>query len=306
MSRKSKTPNAGVLRTLRARAQSVTMHVTEEDDWDTDVPNVRFSRIIGVVVLLHVIAVGGILTFNQIGKKDDEAERFAASTPKAQSTTKLSPNELVPQNSRAPKFGDPSVRGLQHYRVTSGDNLMTIARQFDVPLKELEEVNRLGSGASLHAGAILFIPNKTITANAANDVQSVVDNQRRGVIPAHNKADGGGVVPVAMNPAVLEVEAPRAIPVTPAPAPAPPARPAVVAQQTPPPAPAKPAVAPTKQQKQNVRAVVQFYTVKKGDTAYRLGKRFGITPKKLLQINGIADAHNMQVGQKIRVPMKTQ
>ena len=101
MSRKSKTPNAGVLRTLRARAQSVTMHVTEEDDWDTDVPNVRFSRIIGIVVLLHVIAVGGILTFNQIGKKEDKAERFATSTPKAQSAIpKLSPTELVPENSR--------------------------------------------------------------------------------------------------------------------------------------------------------------------------------------------------------------
>ena len=91
MSRKSKTPNAGVLRTLRARAQSVKMHVTEEDDWDTDVPNVRFSRIIGVVVLTsRDRRRRGFLTFNQIGKKEDKAERFATSTPKAQSSSKLS------------------------------------------------------------------------------------------------------------------------------------------------------------------------------------------------------------------------
>ena len=306
MSRKSKKPNAGVLRTLRARAQSVTMHVTEEDDWDTDVPNVRFSRIIGVVVLLHVIAVGGILTFNQIGKKDDKAERIAASTPRAQTSTKVSSTNLGPENSRAPKFGDPSVRGLKHYRVTSGDNLMTIAREFDVPMSELEQVNNLTSGASLHTGLILYIPNKTITANASNDVQNVVDNQRRGVVTAKNRTDGAGIVPVAMNPAVLEVEAPRAMPV--APVPAPPARPVVVKQTPPPapPAPAKPAVAPTQQQKQNVRAVVKYYTFQKGDTAYSLGRRFGISHTKLLKMNGIADARNIQVGQKIRVPMKTQ
>ena len=115
---------------------------------------------------------------------------------------------------------------------------MTIARHFDVSMKELEEVNKLGSGASLHAGAILFIPNKTITATASNDVQNVVDNQSRGRVQANNRTDGSGFVPVAMNPAVLEVEAPRALPVTQAPAPRPvaPARPQV-AQQTPPPAP---------------------------------------------------------------------
>ncbi len=304
MSRKSKTSNGGVLRTLRARAQSVTMHVTEEDDWDTDVPNVRFSRIIGVVVLLHVIAVGGILTFNQIGKKEDNAESFAASTPKAQRSVKLSSTELVPENSRAPKFGDPAVRGLKHHRVSSGDNLMTIARQHDVSITALEEVNNLNSGAPLHPGFILYIPNKTITASASNDVQNVVDNQSRGRVVANNRASGSGVVPVAMNPAVLEVDTSRAAPI-----PQPTSRPTVpdsptIVRETPPSAPVPPTVAPTKQK--DVRAVVKYYTFQKGDTAYSLGRRFGISHTKLLQMNGISDPRTIQVGQQIRVPMKTQ
>ena len=56
----------------KARAQvKLAANVTEEQDWYLDTPHARLTRIFTVVILLHVIAVGGILAFKMVDKASD-------------------------------------------------------------------------------------------------------------------------------------------------------------------------------------------------------------------------------------------
>ena len=56
----------------QARARmKLSANVTEEQDWYLDTPDVRLTRIFAVVILLHVIAVGGIFAFKMVDKASD-------------------------------------------------------------------------------------------------------------------------------------------------------------------------------------------------------------------------------------------
>jgi hypothetical protein len=46
----------------------------------------------------------------------------------------------------------------------------------------------------------------------------------------------------------------------------------------------------------------QEYTVVKGDSPYRIAKKFKITPEELMKENGITDPKKIQIGQKLKIP----
>src|SRR6186997_1425451 len=53
-------------------------HVTGESDWEVEVPQIRMSRAFAVMLVLHIVAVGGLFAFRIWGrdaeKKDAAAE----------------------------------------------------------------------------------------------------------------------------------------------------------------------------------------------------------------------------------------
>ena len=48
---------------MYAKTQKVDARMGNSRDWNTDVPNIKLSRAFVVVLILHVVAVGGILAF---------------------------------------------------------------------------------------------------------------------------------------------------------------------------------------------------------------------------------------------------
>src|SRR6202011_1567083 len=66
---------------LRAAAQRSAAKYTEED-YSAEEPNVRLSRAFVVVLLLHVVAVGGIFAFSAL--KDRQASGSVAKTDKVE------------------------------------------------------------------------------------------------------------------------------------------------------------------------------------------------------------------------------
>ncbi len=66
----------------------------------------------------------------------------------------------------------------------------------------------------------------------------------------------------------------------------------------------KPNYAPVKRTKYSVvsgRAKAKYYTVKKGDTLYSIGFRYGYSYLQLAKWNNISAPHNIYVGQKIKL-----
>ncbi len=46
----------------------------------------------------------------------------------------------------------------------------------------------------------------------------------------------------------------------------------------------------------------RFYTVRQGDTAYRIAKRFGISVGRMMAANGLSDPRDLRVGLTLRIP----
>jgi 2',3'-cyclic-nucleotide 2'-phosphodiesterase/3'-nucleotidase len=73
-----------------------------------------------------------------------------------------------------------------------------------------------------------------------------------------------------------------------------PTKPSVPSTPAKPSQPAKPAPAPETSSK--------MYVIKKGDTLYRIGIKFGVDWKTIAHLNGITNVYRLQIGQKIMIP----
>lgn len=66
-------------------------NVTGEDDWEVDVPQIRMSRAFGVMLVLHLVAVGGLFAFHMFGRDDHAAREQAGLTPPDAGTPPAAP-----------------------------------------------------------------------------------------------------------------------------------------------------------------------------------------------------------------------
>ncbi len=306
------------LHTLWAKPHRFSAHVTEEQDWHTEVPNVRLARVFGIVLILHVVAVGGILAFKMIEKSSTVPERVSTA-PEAEEAAGAP--EAVPAAPKAIDYeqpdvniivDDPSRLGMKHYRVRSGDNLLEVAMRLGVSVSEIEELNKLDKGNELYAGQVLLVPNRKISALPAEDIQRLLGEPIPDqIIKAETGAVMEGVVekvelivetaqksvPAAapvVKPAVpLEGSAANAPILKPLPAEAP-AAPVVERPRAEPAVSAAPVIGST--------ANTKSYVVQPGDTPYGIARRFGVDFNQLMKVNGIADPTLLKVGAELRIP----
>jgi LysM repeat protein len=166
-------------------------------------PNMKLSRALLIVLVLHVVAVAGIIAFNTI--KTREAVNVAVVDPIAPSlssansaTTETAtnpPNELtqvavktetkIPEQTveLAKKAGPaedalPSKASTKSamiadsgklYTVVRGDNPVTIARRFHVSYDALLELNQISDPRKLRIGTKLHIPEREETNRHKSD-----------------------------------------------------------------------------------------------------------------------------------------
>src|ERR1700758_3050588 len=153
-------------------------------------PNMKLSRALLIVLLLHVVAVSGIIAFNAIktressfvptvpaytenklpntapvhadGAKPPDAVARKESAPR--NDAKLSHSLSNDQHAKAPSFakataGKPPSSG-KTYIVKKGDNPVTIARRLKVSYDDLIALNHIEDPHKLRIGQKLLIPAK--------------------------------------------------------------------------------------------------------------------------------------------------
>jgi len=174
----------------KAFSQSkLAANVTEEADWYLDTPDVRLTRIFMVVLILHVIAVGGILAFKMIDKAAGSAPMQLASKSSvpAEAVTnsvEVSGQEQVAASASAATqaaavapvvdaVAKPAVSqtgkvasGEGQYKVLAGDSLPEIARELGVSADALRKANDIRSDNELYPGRWLDIPKANAVAEA--------------------------------------------------------------------------------------------------------------------------------------------
>ena len=181
---KIKMPN--LLRRKKLRATTARRSLTVPNDMDYEEmsePNMKLSRALLIVLVLHVVAVAGIIAFNAIKTRQGSlpppplARNVSAKTAEAPLATEpvVKEKESGPMNhAEEKKPAHTSVakeeQRVKHnakssaadsgktYIVAKGDNPVTIARKFKVSYDSLVALNHIDDPRKLKIGQKLLIP----------------------------------------------------------------------------------------------------------------------------------------------------
>jgi LysM repeat protein len=151
-------------------------------------PNMKLSRALLIVLVLHIVAVAGIIAFNTIKTREagsaSAAESIATASPATLAEpTAATPNEVaqvgVPVKTRTmektaehakppPKTSGVADSG-KIYVVVKGDNPVTIARHLKISEADLLELNAITDPRKLQIGQKLRIPEHTTPSKSKAD-----------------------------------------------------------------------------------------------------------------------------------------
>jgi LysM repeat protein len=166
-------PNLFKFRRKRLRATAVRRPVragaATADYGELAEPSMKLSRALLIVLLLHVVAVAGIIAFNAI-KTRHVSVPLSSTTPRAIGPTSVEskPRASMPSSSAPQKTGAKSQPKIadsrKTYVVAKGDNPVTIARKLKVSYDDLILLNHIDDPRKLKIGQKLLIPEKAKTA----------------------------------------------------------------------------------------------------------------------------------------------
>jgi len=121
-------------------------------------PSMKLSHALFIVLLLHVVAVAGIIAFNAIKTRQTSLllSPTATTIGVAQANTKPQPLPAAQKTKPQAKVSDSG----KTYVVAKGDNPVTIAKKFKVSYDDLVTLNHIDDSRKLKIGQRLLIPEK--------------------------------------------------------------------------------------------------------------------------------------------------
>jgi LysM repeat protein len=183
-----KLPQLLTRKKLRATAARRALGAAEMDYEEMSEPNMKLSRALLIVLVLHVVAVAGIIAFNTIKTRQgplppisnesatakvapitsakSEAPAVIPSTRSDESKIAKVPPKPVTKDDRKSENTKPAVNNstksdaLKTYVVAKGDNPVSIARKHKVPYDDLMAANHIDDPHKLKIGQKLVIPAK--------------------------------------------------------------------------------------------------------------------------------------------------
>jgi len=282
----------GLVGVLFKGTQRLPAHVSEEPEWYLDGAEVKLTRVFTIVLILHLVAVGGILAFKMIEKASMPSLVTNADTEAATQAEKVTTKETKSSGKAAKSkqpvkealkierrnpvvVSDPSREGLSVYRVSNGETLVGVARDLGVSVAELRRLNDLHTGDKLYAGKWLSVPSKK-QASVGNG-SSPPDSAK--VLKA--KPISGFVAEEAQ--AHKSKNTAKAVV----------ARPVVRNDKE----------KPVTKKKAGGSASVKdsTYTVQSGDTLYGIARKTGVKYSALLSLNKLEKPELLQVGQVLKI-----
>ena len=169
------------------RQHRLPAHVTGEADWEVEVPQIRMSRAFAVMLVLHVVAVGGLFAFRIWGKDDAQKPNAGAAQSSDIPSTISAPEQTTAPEipalaiaSATPPKADP----VRTYTWHSGDSLPLVAARFGVSSSALREAN---PDKALAPGTELVVPRAGRVIGGADS--GPVEGQASAIFDPLAKAD---------------------------------------------------------------------------------------------------------------------
>ncbi|MFW5788044.1 MAG: LysM peptidoglycan-binding domain-containing protein [Halanaerobiales bacterium] len=156
----------------------------------------------------------------------------------------------------------------QVHRVSSGDSLYLIAREYGVTIEEIINKNNLKNGSSIVPRQVLIIPEKSVYYVQAGDtlaqISEKIDVNMDDLIEVNKITNPGLIYPDQ----ILKL--------------------------------------PEQKKEQYImKTSVKTYRIKSGDTLYSISQKFGVAINNLITLNNIQEPKNLTIGQKLNIPEYT-
>lgn len=184
-----KLPQLLTRKKLRATTARRALGAAEMDYEEMSEPNMKLSRALLIVLVLHVVAVAGIIAFNTIKTRqgplpplsteratEKVAPAIAAKTegPTVVTTSTRvdeakiakAPPKPVAKDDRKSEPAKPAENNstkpaaAKTYVVAKGDKLVSIAKKLKIPFDDLMAANHIDDPTKLQIGQKLIIPTK--------------------------------------------------------------------------------------------------------------------------------------------------
>ncbi|MFZ4776742.1 MAG: LysM peptidoglycan-binding domain-containing protein [Terrimicrobiaceae bacterium] len=297
-----------MVKTLHARA------ATREEDFDDNdggsEPNMKLSHAFIVVLLLHILAVGGVFAFNSLKSRNIVPDR-SKPTETTKAATAASPDVVTgttaktaaaspahegsSATAKTPAKSQTPEAGGTTYTVVAGDTLTKIATGQKTTVEAIEQANGIESNSAIRVGQVLKIPSKGAPAPAKIvPKQETLVAKTAEVKPAAAAAKTTETKPAPVAAKTAEVKPAAAAAKTAE------AKPAPVAKTTE--TATKPAAGTPPKEEPAATASEKSYTVAKGDNPYSIAKKLKVSYSELIKANNIADPTKLQIGQKLMIP----
>ena len=303
-----------MVKTLHARAATGEKDF-EEYEGESE-PNMKFSHALIVVLLLHVLAVGGVFAFNALkgrhlapDRSKPAAQAVAAPAPepaavpanKAAAPAHETARTLLAAPAKAPSKALPETAAATH-TVVAGDTLTRIAAGNKTTVEAIEQANGLGSGSALRIGQTLKIPAKTGASKAPAKQEAPAAKTADAKTAAATKTSETKPATAAKTTDAKTAAANKTADAKPAASAVknPDVKPAPAAKTKEATAAAKPA--DSEPAKADAPASDKSYTVAKGDNPYAIAKKLKVKYNDLIKANDIKDPTKLQIGQKLIIP----
>ena len=188
-----KLPKLFTRKKLRATTARRSLGAPDDMEYEEmSEPNMKLSRALLIVLVLHVVAVAGIIAFNTIKSRQGPSLSTSTARTPSSTTQTTSTKEEMPtvaaSESAAPRSNDsipvrPATKVVakeerkaipvkpsessaakpnpaKTYVVAKGDNPVSIAKKFKISYSDLIAANQIEDPHKLRVGQKLIIPTK--------------------------------------------------------------------------------------------------------------------------------------------------
>ena len=281
---------------------------TGEEGWKKDVPNIKLSRAFIVVLILHVVAVGGILAFEMF--KSNESN-VTASLKSESSNGAVEESVDVRENPESHKSTERlgANEGFEKYIVQKGDSIRAIADSYKVSRTEILETNLIDEAHPLVSGRILRIPKPKMSISGDDDVVNGDFVSIEELTASSDELDGDLNEVEEVDKKIAEEDdgyqllsktdtqpdskiIPRAIPVSAETE----YRSAKVVREIPAESLIASSVPVTKV------GIGSMYTIESGDTLYGIARKYNVSIDQILKLNPNVNPRTLGIGRSLRMP----
>ncbi len=134
--------------------------VTEEGEWNQHEPNSGMARMFVVMLLIHVVLIGGIIIYDFMGD-DAKPQQTVTQAARAQSTSNGLPT-ASPEIITAQAQAAANTEQFDNYEMRSGDSIKSIAAKFDSSEAEITRLNLIDKGLQIGPGTMLRVPKQSV------------------------------------------------------------------------------------------------------------------------------------------------